>query len=146
MVCLSRVDRAGRTGTFQVKKRSGWARGLKVEASGKSLVGHAGAVLLHRAADRVGLLAHLRGAPGASPWMLDRAEAPAGLIVGIALRSRSVRQVELLARHHAAVLGDGASDSTLGQALGEIDEKARARIAKAGFQVRFRGWDLLAGR
>jgi hypothetical protein len=49
-----------------VKKRTGWDRGLKVEASGKGLVGHAGAVLLH----------------------------------------------------HAALLGDGASDSTLWRALG----------------------------
>jgi hypothetical protein len=111
MICLSKVDHAGRTGTFQVKKRSGWDRGLKVEASGKGLVGHAGAVLLHRTADRSGLPAQLRVALASSPWMLDRANALVGLIVGIALGARSVRQVELLARHHAALLGDGASDS-----------------------------------
>jgi hypothetical protein len=146
MICLSKVDRAGRTGTFLVKKRSGWDRGLKVEASGKGLVGHAGAVLLHRTADRVGLPAGLRGALAASPWMLDRANALVGLIVGIALGARSVRQAELLARHHDALLGAGASDSTLWRALGEIDARARARIAKARARVRARVWDLLAAR
>lgn len=129
-----------------MKKRSGWDRGLKVEASGKGLVGHAGAVLLHRTADRVGLVTVLRGGLGVSPWMLDRANALVGLVVGIALGARSVRQAELLARHHAALLGEGASDSTLWRALGEIDDAARARIAKARAMVRERVWDLLAAR
>jgi hypothetical protein len=146
MICLSRVDLAGRTGTFTVKKRSGWDRGLKVEASGKGLVGHAGAVLLHRTADRVGLSVRLRGVLAASPWMLDRANALVGLVVGIALGAKSVRQVELLARHHAALFGEGASDSTIWRALGEIDERGRARIAKARAGVREHVWDLLAGR
>jgi len=146
MICLSKVDRAGRTDTFQVRKRNGWDRGLQVEASGKGLVGHAGAVLLHRTADRVGLPAGLRDAVAASPWMLDRANALVGLIVGIALGARSVRQAELLARHHAVLLGAGASDSTLWRALGEIDVRARARINKARARVRARVWDLLAGR
>jgi hypothetical protein len=146
MICLSRTDHAGRTGTFPVKKRSGWDRALKVEASGKGLVGHAGAVLLHRTADRVGLPARLRGALASSPWMLDRANALVSLIVGIALGARSVRQAELLARHHAALLGDGASDSTLWRGLGEIDARARGRIAKARARVRAQVWDLLADR
>src|SRR6185437_1406856 len=146
MICLSKEDRAGRTGTFQVRKRSGWDRRLKVESTGRGLVGHAGAVLLHRAADRIGLVAQLRGGLGASPWMLDRANALVGLIVGIALGARSVRQAELLARHHAVLLGQGASDSTLWRALGEIDERGRARIAKARARVRERVWDLLAAR
>ena len=146
MICLSREDCAGRTGTFTVQKRSGWDCGLKVEASGKGLVGHAGAVLLHRTADRIGLVAQLRGVLGTSPWMLDRADALVGLVVGIALGARSVRQVELLARRHAALFGEGASDSTLWRALGEIDEHGRARIAKARARVRGHLWELLAGR
>lgn len=103
-----------------MRKRSGRDRGLKVEASGNGLVGHAGAVL-HRAADRVGLVAALRGGLRASPWMLDRANVLVGLVVGIALGTRSVRQAELLPRHHAVLLGAGASDSTLWRAFGEID-------------------------
>jgi hypothetical protein len=146
MICLSRTDHAGRTGTFTVKKRTGWDRGLKVEASGKGLVGHAGAVLLHRTADRVGLPAGLRGALTSGPWTLDRANALVGLIVGIALGARSVRQAELLARHHAALFGAGASDSTLWRALGEIDDRTRLRIARARAKVREQVWVVLAGR
>jgi len=146
MICLLRTDHAGRTGTFPVKKHAGWDRGLKVEASGKGLVGHAGAVLPHRTADRVGFPTGLRGALVSSPRMLDRANALVALIVGIALGARSVRRAELLARHHTAVLGDGASDSTLWRSLGEIDARARGRIAKARARVRTQVWDLLAGR
>ena len=78
--------------------------------------------------------------------MLDRANTLVGLIAGIALGARSVRQAELLARHHAVLLGQGASDSTLWRALGEIDDRARARIARARAKVRTRVWDLLAAR
>jgi hypothetical protein len=129
-----------------VKKRIGWGRGLKVEASGKGLVGHAGAVLLHHTADRVGLPARLRGALASSPWMLDRVNALVGLIVGIALGAGSVRQAELLARHHARLLGDGASDSKSWRALGEIDDRARLGIARARARIRAQVWDLLADR
>jgi hypothetical protein len=129
-----------------VRKRNGWDRGLQVEASGRGLVGHAGAVLLHRAADRVGLPAQLRDAVAASPWMLDRANSLVGLIVGIALGARSVRQAELIARHHAVLSGVGASDSTLWRAPGEIDARARGRIAKGRARVRAQVRGLLAVR
>lgn len=38
----------------QLKKRGGWDRGLRLEASGRGMVGNAGAVLLHGAADGYG--------------------------------------------------------------------------------------------
>lgn len=41
--------------TFLVSERTGWDRGLSVTADGKGLVGHAGAVLLRKLADRTGL-------------------------------------------------------------------------------------------
>jgi hypothetical protein len=129
-----------------VKKRSGWDRGLKVEASGKGLVGHAGAVLLHRVADRSGLSVRLREALRSSPWMLDRANVLVGLVVGIALGARNLRQAELLARHHGELVGDGASDSTLWRMLGEMDERARRRIGRARAAVRARVWALLSER
>jgi hypothetical protein len=110
------------------------------------LVGHAGAVLVHRAADRIGLVEQLRGALVASPWMLDRANVLVGLMVGIALGARNLRQAELLARHHTAVFGAGASDSTLWRILGELDDRARRRVAKARARVRARVWHLLAER
>ena len=129
-----------------MKKRSGWDRGLKVEASGKGLVGHAGAVLLHRVADRSGLTVRLREALRSSPWMLDRANVLVGLVVGIALGARNLRQAELLARHHGELVGDGASDSTLWRMLGEIDDRARRRVAVARATVRARVWRLLSER
>ena len=123
MICLLRTDHTGRTGTFQVRKRSGWDGGLKVEASGKGLVGHAGAVLLHRTADRIDLVGRLRGGLRASPWLLDRADVLVSLVVGIALGAVNLAQAELLARHHNVVLG--------GQALG-LDAVARARGRSTG--------------
>lgn len=81
---MSKVDHAGSWDTFPVRKRNGWDRGLKVEASGHGMIGHAGAVLLHRTADRTGLVAALRGVLRSSPWLLDRANALVGLVVAIA--------------------------------------------------------------
>jgi hypothetical protein len=110
------------------------------------MVGHAGAVLLHRAADRSGLVGRLREALSSSPWMLDRANVLVSLVVGIALGARNLRQAELLAGHHSGLVGDGASDSTLWRMLAEIDDRTRRRIAKARAAVRVRVWDLLAAR
>lgn len=42
--------------------------------------------------------------------------------------------------------GGVASDSTLWRMLGEIDDRARIRIAKATAAVRVRVWNLLASR
>lgn len=78
--------------------------------------------------------------------MLDRANVLVGLVVGVALGARNLRQAELLARHHDVLLGECASDSTLWRMLGEIDARTRARIAKARAVVRARVWDLLADR
>lgn len=78
--------------------------------------------------------------------MLDRANVRMGLVVGIALGACNLRQAELLARHHTGLVGDGASDSTLWRMLGETDDRARIRIAKARAAVRVRVWDLLAAR
>jgi Transposase DDE domain group 1 len=110
------------------------------------MVGHAGAVLLHRVADRSGLVARLREALSSSPWMLDRANVLVGLVAGIALGARNLRQAELLARHHTELIGDGASDSTLWRMLGEIDDRARRRIGKARAAVRARVRELPSER
>jgi hypothetical protein len=51
-----------------------WDHALKVTADGKGLVGHAGAILLRKAADQLGLTAGLSAAllrKGAAP-LLDR--------------------------------------------------------------------------
>ena len=110
------------------------------------MVGHAGAVLLHRTADRIGLGGRLRGVLRASPWLLDRADVLVSLVVGIALGAVNLAQAELLACHRTAVLGGQASDSTLWRALEEIDTKTRGKIGQARARVRVRVWALLAGR
>ena len=43
-------------------QHNGWDHALKVTADGKGLVGHAGAILLRKAADQVGLTGLLSGA------------------------------------------------------------------------------------
>ena len=53
---------------------NGWDHALKVTSDGKGLVGHAGAILLRKAADQAGLTAVLSAAlreKGTSP-LLDR--------------------------------------------------------------------------
>ena len=55
-------------------QHNGWDHALKVTADGTGLVGHAGAVLLRKAADQAGLTAGLSAAlrkKGTSP-LLDR--------------------------------------------------------------------------
>ena len=51
-----------RTGALFAMEHNGWDHALKVTADGTGLVGHAGAVLLRKAADQAGLTAAL-GAP-----------------------------------------------------------------------------------
>jgi hypothetical protein len=43
-------------------QHNGWDHALKVTADGKGLVGHAGAILLRKAADQAGLSGLLSGA------------------------------------------------------------------------------------
>jgi hypothetical protein len=133
-------------GTFPVKQRNRWDRALKLEASGAGMVGHAGAVLLHRTADRIDLVGRLRGALRASPWLLDRADVLVSLVVGISLGAVNLAQAELLSRHHAVVLGGQASDSTLWRTLDQIDTRTREKIGKARASVRVRVWALLEAR
>ena len=59
------------------------------------MVGHAGAVLLHRVADRTGLVEGLRGVLAASPWRLDRTNVLVSLVVEIALGARNLRQAAI---------------------------------------------------
>ena len=109
---------------------------LKVTSDGKGLVGHAGAILLRKAADQAGLSAVLSAAlrkKNASP-LFDR-----GIVlvsVAISVRSApSMSDIALLA-HLAPVLGAAPSGPTVRRALelagapAMLDRIARAR-AKA---------------
>jgi hypothetical protein len=78
-------------GALFVMKLNGWDRALKVTTDGKGLVGHAGAILLRKAADQLGLTAGLSAAlrkKGTSP-LLDRGTVLASLAVAIALGATS---------------------------------------------------------
>ncbi|GAA3442057.1 IS1380 family transposase [Planomonospora venezuelensis] len=126
--------------------RTGWDRRLSVRGDGKGLVGHAGAVLLRKCADRVGLTAALGGVfarRGGSPvW--DRGVVLIQLAVAIALGARSMRQIALLA-HQAPVFGDPPSDSTVRRVLEPVGADAGPAlcIARARAKVRARVWALI---
>jgi hypothetical protein len=81
-------------------KLNGWDHALKVTATGKGLVGHAGAILLRKAADVTGLTSLLSGAleeKGKSP-LLDRGTVLVLTAAAIALGATSMSDVALL-RH-----------------------------------------------
>ncbi|GAA3594900.1 hypothetical protein GCM10022295_90230 [Streptomyces osmaniensis] len=131
-----------------MSERTGWDRRLSVVADGKGLVGHAGVVLLHQVADRVGLTAALAQLwpPGRSANWHARAHVLLGLASAIVLGAVNLSEAEQLQAHHQAVFGPAASDSTTHRLLGGLDERARGRIAKASALVRRRVWGLLALR
>src|SRR5229473_1414026 len=99
-------------------KDTPWDHGLRVTAKDGGLIGHAGAVLLRKLADRVGLTGALGPAlarAGKSP-LIDRGIALVSMAVAIALGATSMTDIALLA-HHAPVLGAEPSDTTVRRAL-----------------------------
>ena len=99
-------------------QRNGWDHALKVTADGKGLVGHAGAILLRKAADQAGLTAALSTAlrkKGTSP-LLDRGIVLVSMAAAIALGATSMSDIALLA-HLAPVLGTAPSGPTVRRAL-----------------------------
>jgi len=113
---------------------NGWDHALKVTADGKGLVGHAGAILLRKAADQAGLTAALSTAlrkKGTSP-LLDRGIVLVSMAAAIALGATTMSDIALLA-HLAPVLGTAPSGATVRRALdlagtpSVLDRIARAR-------------------
>jgi len=123
-----------------------WDHALKVTADGTGLVGHAGAVLLRRAADQAGLTGGLSAAlrkKGASP-LLDRGVVLVSLAVAIALGATSMSDIAVLA-HLAPVLGDAPSAPTVRRALDMAGTAAMLdRIARARAKARAHVRDLIA--
>jgi hypothetical protein len=124
-----------------------WDHALKVTGGGTGLVGHAGVVLLRKAADQAGLTAALSAAlrkAGTSP-LLDRGIVLVSMAAAIALGATSMSDIAVLA-HLAPVLGAAPSGPTVRRALdlagtpGMLDRIARAR-ARARAQV----WTLIQG-
>jgi Transposase DDE domain group 1 len=124
---------------------NGWDRALKVTADGKGLVGHAGAVLLRKAADQAGLTGQLSTAlrkKGTSP-LLDRGIVLASLAVAIALGATSMSDIALLT-HLSPVLGAAPSGPTVRRAL-DLAGAPRTldRIARARARARAHAWSLI---
>ncbi|MFJ8604309.1 transposase [Streptomyces shenzhenensis] len=107
-------------------------------ADGKGLVGQAGAVLLRRLADRVGLTRGLAGVPPSSTsagWR-ERVGVLVQLAVTMVLVARSVLEAEQLQLHHQGMFSPASSDSTMRRLLAEFDDKTLMKIAKVRRYVR----------
>jgi hypothetical protein len=128
-------------------QHNGWDHALKVTAGGAGLVGHAGAVLLRKAADQAGLTG-LRSAAlekkGTSP-LLDRGVVLVSLAVAVALGATSMSDIALLA-HLAPVLGDAPSGPTIRRTLDLAGTPAVLdRVARARAKARAHAWTLIEG-
>ncbi len=126
---------------------TGWDHALKVTGDGEGLVGHAGAVLLRKLADRAGLTGALGPAltrAGKSP-LIDRGIALVSMAVAITLGATSMTDIALLA-HHAPVLGAGPSDTTVRRTLELADPRTLDKIARVRARVRAHVWPLIAAR
>ena len=126
-------------------QHNGWDHALKVTASGTGLVGHAGAVLLRKAADQAGLTGQLSAAlrkKGTSP-LLDRGIVLLSLAAAIALGATSMSDIALLA-HLAPVPGAAPSGPTVRRALDLAGTPAALdRIARARARARAHAWKLI---
>jgi Transposase DDE domain group 1 len=126
-------------------QHNGWDHALKVTADGTGLVGHAGAVLLRKAADQAGLTGWLGPAlrkAGSSP-VFDRGAVLVSLAAAIALGATSMSDIALLA-HLAPVLGDAPSGPTVRRALDLAGTPAMLdRIARARARARAHVWRLI---
>jgi hypothetical protein len=127
-------------------QHNGWDYALKVTADGKGLVGHAGAILLRKAADQAGLTAGLSAAlrkKGTSP-LLDRGIVLVSMAAAIALGATSMSDIALLA-HLAPLLGAAPSGPTARRALDLAGTPAMLdRIARARARARAHAWALIA--
>jgi hypothetical protein len=100
-------------------RHAGYAVGpcLKVTGGGTGLVGHAGAVLLRKAADQAGLTGGLSAAlrKAGTSLLLDRGIVLVSMAAAIALGAASMSDIAVLA-HLAPVLGEAPSGPTIRRA------------------------------
>jgi hypothetical protein len=128
-------------------QHNGWDHALKVTAEGAGLVGHAGAVLLRKAADQAGLTGQLSAAlrkKGTSP-VFDRGAVLVSLAAAITLGATSMSDIALLA-HLAPVLGGAPSGPTVRRTLDLAGTAAALdKIARARAKARAHVWELIQG-
>jgi len=126
-------------------QHNGWDHALKVTGDGAGLVGHAGAILLRKAADQAGLTGWLSAAlrkAGTSP-VLDRGVVLVSMAAAIALGAASMSDIAVLA-HLAPVLGTAPSGPTVRRALDLAGGTAMLeRIARARARARAHVWQLI---
>ncbi len=124
-----------------------WDHALEVTGGGEGLIGQAGAVLLRKLADQVGLTAGLGPAlarAGKFP-LVDRGVALVSMAVTIAPGATSMNDITLLA-HQEPVFGAAPSDTTVRRTLELADNKTLDRIARVRARVRAHVWSLIAAR
>jgi len=124
-----------------------WDRQLSVTSDGEGLIGHAGAVLLRKLADRAGLTAGLGPAlarAGKFP-LVDRGVAVVSMAVAIALGATSMNDILLLA-HQEQIFGAVPSDTTVRRTLELADSRTMDKIARVRAKVRAHVWSLIAAR
>lgn len=114
-------------------------------ADGKGLIGHAGAVLLRKLADRTGLTTALATVlpTGTGAGWRDRATVVVQLAVTIALGSVNLSDAEQVQAHHQGLFGPAVSDSTTRRTLAAMDEEVVAKIGRVRARVRRHVWSLL---
>ena len=126
-------------------EHNGWDHALKVTGGGAGLIGHAGAILLRKAADQAGLTAGLGAAlrkAGMSP-VFDRGIVLVSVAAAIALGATSMSDIAVLA-HLAPVLGTAPSGPTIRRALDLAGTPAMLdRIARARAKARAPAWTLI---
>jgi hypothetical protein len=127
-------------------QHNGWDHALRVTADGKGLIGHAGAILLRKAADQSGLTGPLSAAlteKRTSP-LIDRGITVVSMAAAIALGATSMSDIALLA-HLAPVLGAAPSGPTVRRALNLAGTpRTLDRIARARAKARAHAWTLIA--
>jgi hypothetical protein len=146
LVCLG-PDQRENGSTLLVKKRSGRYPRLTVDGHGSSVVPNAGAVLLLRTAEAVGLDAALSQAVG--PWRRPLARHDPGkilldLAVSLAVGGDCLADLAQL-RGAPEVFGPVASDPTVSRLIDTLAADAPvalAAIASARATARARAWSL----
>jgi Transposase DDE domain group 1 len=125
-------------------KDTRWDRNLSVAADADGLVGHAGAILLRKLADRCGLTSALGAALGRAGKfpLIDRGMALVSVAVVIALGARSMSDIAVLA-HQEPVFGAAPSDTTVRRTLELADPATLDKVARARARVRAHVWSLI---
>src|SRR6516225_6214187 len=124
------------TGALFAMQDTRWDQALTVTGGGTGLAGHAGAVLLRKAADQAGLTAGLSAAlrkAGTSP-LLDRGIVLVSMAAAIALGATSMSDIAVLA-HLAPVCSPRSTRGSYGQTAHGGVPAAQQRDGQGGEQA-----------